>query len=630
MRGERLTMDRFPFIHYSLTSNSRSVSWSFFISMTSRRYVLISFKERGRSMDQHKEQLRKRIEVAAGKRPADKVIKNGRVIDVFNQRVMEKDIAILDGLIVGLGSYDSAAEIVDAGGKFVAPGFIDGHVHMESSMVRPSEFAKVALSCGVTSVVTDPHEIANVCGKEGIQFMMDDAADSLLDVYFMMPSCVPAASLEQNGAHLLADDLEGFYKNKQVLGLAEVMDFPAVASGAEDMVEKLLTASRLGVPIDGHGAGFDESALNIYKAAGITTDHECNTGDEALERIERGMHVLIRQGSASKDLASIVPVVNQRNAHRFLFCTDDKGLDELMEEGSIDDNVRLSIKHGIDPIQAVQMATINAAECYGLKRKGAVAPGYEADLVFFDDLENIQVQAVYKAGVKVAEAGSYVSDQREADPVVPSVCDTVHIPEMTEGSLDIPVSNQQATVIEVVPNRLLTHKRSERVDVENGLFVPSQEHDQCKLVVVERHKNTGDRGLGIVKGLKIENGAIVSTVAHDSHNLVAAGTSDQDILTAVHHLHETGGGLAVVQNGKVLASVKLEIAGLMSKQDAPMLYQGLKKIDGALERVLKNDVDIHPFLTLSFLTLPVIPELKLTTKGLFDTTQQKHIPVSSS
>lgn len=630
MRGERLTMDRFPFIHYSLTSNSRSVSWSFFISMTSRRYVLISFKERGRSMDQHKEQLRKRIEVGAGKLPADMIIKNGQVIDVFNQRVVEKDIAIVDGLIVGLGSYDSAEEMVDAAGMYIAPGFIDGHVHIESSMVRPSEFAKVALSRGVTSVVTDPHEIANVCGKAGIQFMMDDAADSLLDVYFMLPSCVPAASLEQNGAHLMADDLEGFYHNKQVLGLAEVMDFPAVEAGSDDMMDKLLAAFYHNVPIDGHGAGFDERALNIYKAAGITTDHECNTGEEALERIERGMHVLIRQGSASKDLASIVPVVTDRNAHRFLFCTDDKGLDELMEEGSIDDNVRLSIEHGIDPVQAIQMATINAAECYGLKQKGAVAPGYEADLVFFDDLENIKVQTVYKSGVKVAGEGAYAGDPREADSVVPAVCDTVHIPEMQEGSLDIPVYHQQGTVIEVVPNRLLTHKRREEVEVENGLFVPSPARDQSKLVVVERHQNTGDTGLGIVKGLKMNNGAIASTVAHDSHNLVAAGTSDKDILTAVHHLHDMGGGLAVVQNGKVLASVELEIAGLMSKHDAPALYDGLKKIDAALERVLKNDVDINPFLTLSFLTLPVIPELKLTTEGLFDTIQQKHIPVSSS
>ncbi len=573
------------------------------------------------------EALQKRIEVSNKRRKADLVIKNGSVIDVFNQDIMNEDIAIVDGVIAGIGEFDGH-QVLDAKGKYISPGFIDGHVHIESSMVKPSEFAKVVLPHGVTSVVTDPHEIANVAGEEGIKFMIEDSKNSSLDVHFMIPSSVPATPMEQNGAHLHAQEIAPFYDQKEVIGLAEVMDYPSVANASSDMLDKLQKASSSGVNIDGHGAGFGPDALNVYKSAGIHTDHECNTGEEALERVKRGMHVLIREGSASKDLTSIIPFVHHRNAHRFLFCTDDKGLDELIEKGSINENVRMSIKCGMDPIQAVQLATLNAAECYGLHQKGAIAPGYDADLIFLDDLDTVRISDVLKSGEQVATNGEYVGKRFESMKPCSSILDSVKIPEIQKESLQIPMNpSHSANVIEVVPNCLITRKVEDVVNVEDECFLPSAERDQTKLVVIERHQCTGNWGLGIVKGLNIQEGAIASTVAHDSHNLVSAGSNDEDIVKAIRHLEHINGGLAVVKNGEILSSVPFEIAGLMSGQDAHTTYSHLIQLNHALAQIMKDKAAIHPFLTMSFLTLPVIPELKLTTKGLYDSENHKHISV---
>ncbi len=573
--------------------------------------------------------LKKRISVANKSIPADIVIKNGKIIDVFNQEIIRKDVAIVNGVIAGIGEFEGE-QIIDATGKYISPGFIDGHVHIESSMVTPSEFAKVVLPHGVTSVITDPHEVANVSGGEGIQFMIEDSKNSLLDVYFMLPSSVPATPFEQNGAHLCASDLNPFYEQQEVIGLAEVMDYPSVSQGDDDIVGKLVTASNLNANIDGHAAGFDTDALNVYKAAGIRTDHECNTGDEALERVRRGMHVLIREGSASKDLSSIIPVVTEQNGHRFLFCTDDKELDELISQGSIDYNIRLSIQYGIDPLQAIQMATLNAAQCYGLQNKGAIAPGYDADFLLLEDLESVQIKEVYKSGERVAENGEYVGVHFESFEPSSHISDSVQLPEIQQEDLQISIGpSQRANIIEVIPNCLITNKVIENVNKQDGYFLPSIEADQVKLVVIERHNLTGDMGLGVVKGLQLESGAIASTVAHDSHNLVVAGANDHDMITAIHHIKEMNGGLVVVKDGQVLASLSLGVAGLMSDQGVDTVQHQIKELHQALGQVSGHKA-FNPFLTMSFLTLPVIPELKLTDKGLFDIEKFTHIPTGCS
>ncbi|MGM7703489.1 adenine deaminase [Pseudalkalibacillus sp. Hm43] len=577
-------------------------------------------------MKQNRDQLKKRIAVASGQMPADTVIKNGRIIDVFNLEVIKGDIAIADGMFVGIGSYEGK-QIIDAENRYVCPSFIDGHVHIESSMVTPAEFSKVVLPHGVTTVITDPHEIANVSGEEGIRFMLENSEGLPLDVYFMLPSCVPATSVENSGAKLSANDLEPFYNHKRVLGLAEVMDYPALRSGADTMVDKLVMTSQHTGQMDGHLAGLDTDAINVYKAAGIGTDHECNTVEDAIERLRRGMYLLIREGSVAKDLKSLIPVVTPNNARRCLFCTDDKHLDDLMVEGSIDHNVRLAIECGLDPLMAIQMASLNAAECYGLKQKGAIAPGYEADFLLLDDLDSITIKEVYKSGQLVARDGEYVGDLQEKAEPSSELQNTVRIPSLDEADLQIPIRDDgTANIIGIIPNQLNTTHLQESVEIEDGQFTSSLEKDQQKLVVVERHKNTGNVGLGIVKGFGLKSGAIATTIAHDSHNIVATGTNDGDILRAIQALQEIRGGLVVVKDGDVVASLSLPISGLMSGEGYRSMATGLQQLKQSLVDV-GFEGGFNPFLTLSFLTLPVIPALKLTDLGLFDVNQFKHIKV---
>ncbi len=577
-------------------------------------------------MKQNKDQLKKRIAVASRQLPADIVIKNGRIVDVFNLEVIEGDIAIVDGMFVGIGSYEGK-QTIDAENRYVCPSFIDGHVHIESSMVTPAEFSKVVIPHGVTTVITDPHEIANVSGEEGIRFMLENSEGLPLDVYFMLPSCVPATSVENSGAELSANDLEPFYNHKRVLGLAEVMDYPALRSGADTMVDKLVMTSQYTGQMDGHLAGLDADAINVYKAAGIGTDHECNTVEDALERLRRGMYLLIREGSVAKDLKALIPVVTPNNARRCLFCTDDKHLDDLIEEGSIDHNIRLASENGLDPLMAIQMASLNAAECYGLKQKGAIAPGYEADFLLLDDLDSINIREVYKSGQLVALDGEYVGNLLEKEEPCEELQNTVKIPNLEEVDLQIPIRDDgTANIIGIIPNQLNTSYLQEVVEFENGLFTSSIEKDQQKLVVVERHKNTGNVGLGIVKGFGLKGGAIATTIAHDSHNIVATGTNDGDILRAIQALQEIRGGLVIVKDGHVVASLSLPIAGLMSGEGYRSMAIGLHQLKQSLADV-GFEGGFNPFLTLSFLTLPVIPALKLTDLGLFDVNQFKHIKV---
>lgn len=570
--------------------------------------------------------LKKTIAAAAKREMADLVIKNGKVINVFTCEVIELDVAITDGVIVGLGDYEGK-EVVDAKGRYICPGFIDGHVHIESSMVRPSEFAKVVLPHGVTTIVTDPHEIGNVSGANGIQFMLDDSEGIPLDVLFMLPSCVPTTQFENAGAALHAEQLTPFYSHKRVLGLGEVMNYPSVYHGDDAMIAKLHDASRFQKLIDGHAAGIAAEGINVYMTAGIRTDHECNTAEEVLARVRRGMYVMVREGTASKDLKQLITVVNEKNARRFLFVTDDKHLDELVREGSIDHNVRLAIELGLNPLLAIQMATLNAAECFRLATKGAIAPGYEADIILLDDLETVSISEVYKGGKLVAKDSVCLPFKKHAVDER-AVIDSINVHEVKKEMLEIKINdNKTANIIEIIPNQIVTNHIVERVNVRDGKFVPSIKDDQLKLAVIERHHKTGNIGLGIVKGLGFTSGAIVSTVAHDSHNIVVAGTNDDDMLFAIEVISKLGGGKAVVKSREVLASIPLALSGLMSVKEYEQIVRELSELDEALDSIGFN-CEFSPFSTLSFLSLPVIPHLKLTDLGLFDVNEFKQISVS--
>lgn len=577
-----------------------------------------------------KEKLKKQILTSSKKIPADLVIKNGLIVNVFTGEIMDGDIAISEGTIVGIGNYEGI-QTVDAERSYIIPGFIDGHVHIESAMVPPPEFAKVVLPHGVTTIVADPHEIGNVSGTEGINYMLQTSAGLSLDVFIALPSCVPATPFENAGAVLLAEHLAPFLDDPRVLGLGEVMDFPSVANAAETMINKLFSAKEKGSHIDGHAAGVGREQLNIYPTAGIRTDHECVNAKEAADRLDLGMYLMIREGSAAKDLKALLPAITHANSRRCLFVTDDKHLDDLIIEGSIDHNVRLAIKNGIPPITAIQMATLNAAECFNLRHLGAIAPGFQADFLVVDDLEEVSIRKVYKNGELVVNHGQIVH---------PSFVNqsTIHLPSNVANSmcmkkveplhLSIPLQSNRCNVIEIIPNSLITHHRVEEVDLLNGEFTSSTTKDQLKMAVVERHKATGSLGLGIVKGFGLKKGAIATTIAHDSHNLLVVGVTDQDMLVAINHLLAIKGGIAVVGDGMVLASLPLPIAGLMSDQPYEDVYEELKSLNQAALSIGAAST-FNPFLTLSFLALPVIPHLKLTDIGLFEFKSFKHIAIEN-
>lgn len=575
------------------------------------------------------ERTQERILSSQQKRKADFILRNAQVADVFNLQWRKADIVVTDGIIVAIddeGIFEATYE-EDANGGYVIPGLIDGHIHIESSMLPPSEFSKILLPHGITTVITDPHEIANVAGVAGIQYMLEDAQSVEMDIYVMLPSSVPATSFENAGATLNAQDLKPFLSHPNVLGLAEVMDFPAVLNGQKDMLQKIIQTETTRNIVDGHGAGLDASQIRGYRVAGIQTDHECVTAEEAATRIQQGMYVLIREGSAAKNLRDVLPAVNSSNARRFLFCTDDKHLDELIDEGSINHSISLAIEEGMEPLQAIQLATLNAAECYRLYQKGALAEGYVADFLLLADLTTCKPQAVWKNGKKVAENGEICTTRNDSIKVPSLILESVHIPKLSLQDLAIPFQNGNlANIIEIEPNQLITHKKVAKVEVENGVFVPSVEDDYLKLAVTERHHHLGNIGLGIVHGFGLKKGAVATTVAHDSHNALVCGTNDADILLALAELQKMQGGYVIVADGKVLSALPLPIAGLMTDLKAEIAAEKLHDLHKALLR-LNPELKFHLFLTLSFIALPVIPSIKLTDTGLFDVTSFKHIPI---
>lgn len=559
------------------------------------------------------EQKQKRIEIAAGRKKADLVIKNAGIVNVFTNEIIFGDIAVHDSLIVGIGEY-SGKEEIDAGGKYVCPGLIDCHVHIESGMVTPVEFARVVLQHGTTTIIADPHEIANVCGIEGIHFMMNEAQFVPMNIYYMMPSCVPATPFENNGATLTARVMEPFAGSPHILGLGEVMNYPGVLVGDTEILNKIELYDN--AVVDGHCSGLSEHELCAYKAVGVLTNHECTNIDEVISHLRLGMYVQIREGSAARNLADIISGLIERSIplNRCVFCTDDKHLQDISREGHINYNIKKAICLGIDPIEAIKMATINPAQCYNLKRLGAVAPGYSADLLILSDLDSFNIEKVLFRGAVVCEKGKKPNISRIIDD--PNVINTVRIPDLSPEHFAIKIDDITANVITVIPNQLITKREILPVskDSENN-FIPDEVFS--KVVVVERHKATGNIGLGIVKGFGIRNGAIASTVAHDSHNLIIVGDNDADMLLASRELKRVNGGYTVVSGGEVIGTLPLPIAGLMSDGDASFVEDKLMEmIDSAKSLGVSDGID--PFVTLSFLALPVIPELRVTDRGLFD------------
>ncbi|WP_227765302.1 adenine deaminase [Zhaonella formicivorans] len=561
------------------------------------------------------------VPFSRGKKKPELVLKNARVINVFSAEIYEADVAITGNYIVGIGDYQGEQE-VDVAGKLLSPGFIDGHVHIESSMVSPGEFARAVVPHGTTTVIVDPHEIANVAGTAGISYMLQASEGLPLDVYLMLPSCVPATALENSGAKLLAADLAPFLDNPRVLGLGEVMNYPGVLGGDPELQEKLrLCAGKI---IDGHAPGLSGKELAAYIAAGITSDHECTTVEEALERLRLGMYIMLREGSATKNLLDLLPLVNKNNSRRFLFVTDDRHPQDLLTEGHIDHLVRLSVQAGIDLVTAVQMASLNAAEYFGLKGRGAIAPGYRADLLVLDT-DTLEVEAVYKQGKLVAKNGNALFAVRGEQ--YPEVMNTVHLAPLTPDKLQIPADSPTARVIELVPHKIVTRAALQEVPVQEGYYQTSSEKDILKMAVMERHKCKGNVGVALVKNFGLKKGAIASSVAHDSHNIVAIGKDDADIILAAEEIVKMQGGIAIACEGMILGSLPLPIGGLMSDRTLAEVRDKLGELHHlAAELGVKDGHD--PFMTLAFMSLPVIPELKLTDLGLVDVAQFKVVPVA--
>lgn len=568
-----------------------------------------------------KEHLRNLIHKAKGDQESELVLKNANIINVFTGEVIYSNVAIDNGIIVGIGDYSGAVEI-DLEGSYLSPGFVDSHVHIESSMSSPSQFAKVIVPRGITSIIADPHEIANVKGLDGIRYIIDESKKSPLDVYIALPSCVPATNFENSGATLLAEDLATLLNEESVICLGEMMDYPGVINGDDKILDKLVLAKDM--VVDGHGPMITGKELNAYVVAGVKTEHESSTLKEAEERLRLGMYILLREGSAARDLANLISLVNKDNLRRFLFCTDDKHPEDLIREGSIDYNIKLAIEKGLDPIDAIRIATLNACECYGLKKKGAIAPGYKADLVVIDNLEEIKIKMVFKDGKLVAENNEPLFDPK---PYLPEYMkNSVKIANVKIEDLNLHVNGKTANVIGVIPDSLVTDNLVLNIDSDDKIFKYSN-NDILKLVVVERHKGTGNIGIGLIKGFNLRNGAIGSTIAHDSHNILVVGDNDEDILLGIKELEKIGGGITIVSNGSVLKSLPLEIGGIMTSGEIEKTNNTLKEMINISYNVLKVNPKIDPFMTLAFMALPVIPKLKLTDIGLFDVEEFKFIPI---
>lgn len=547
------------------------------------------------------------IAVAAGREKADLVLKNAKYLNVFSNEFLCGDIAVANGLIAGVGKYDGKTEI-DVSGKLVLPGFIDAHIHLESSMVTPAEFAKAVVAHGTTTVITDPHEITNVMGIDGVEYMIQASQNLPIDVHFMMPSCVPATEIDESGAELDCKDIDLYLDNKKVLGLAEMMNYVGVINGDKNVLSKIVTSQAHHKKIDGHAPELSGNDLNAYIAAGVYSDHECSTFENALEKLRKGQFIMIREGTAAHNLKALMPLLTQQYYSRCMFATDDKHPSDLLYGGHIDYIVKQALKNGADPIVALKTATHHAARYFLLNNKGAIASGYLADIVVVDNLEDFNVETVFKRGKLVFDGEVKDFSAPTVDEKLAEKCfDTFHLDSVTPSSFKV---DGKLGLIGLVGGELLTRNlgTADKIDVENDIL---------KIACIERHKGTNHIGVGYVKGYSLKSGAVATSVAHDSHNIITVGCNDDDIAVAVNAIKDSKGGIAVVENGKIKALLELPIAGLMSDEPLTTVNEKLENAKSSAYE-LGADKSIDPFMTLSFLSLPVIPSLRITTKGVFD------------
>ena len=573
--------------------------------------------------------LKKRILAGTGKRKADLVFKNASIVNVFTESLMTGDVAVCQGMIVGIGSYEGVEEIACTG-KVIIPGLIDGHIHLESSMMQPAQFAAAVLPHGTTAVITDPHEITNVCGREGIDYMYKATKKLPLDVFFTLPSCVPAAPLDESGACLEAEDLYSYYQQKRIVGLAEVMNYVGTVAGDKGVLQKVADAAAADKVVDGHAPGLTGKELCAYIGAGVQSDHECAGAAEAKERIALGQWIMVREGTAARNLEALMPLFERPWCERAMLVTDDKHPGDLLTNGHIDAIIRKAVSLGADPCIAVKMGTFNAASYFGLKRTGAVAPGYQADLVILSDLATVKVEAVYKKGILTAQGGKALPFQAPKinQKLAASVYHSFNMKMLEKKNFCFDEKQKKKAeklrAITLQPGQILTEELIYPYLPENDGV--DTEHDIVKLAVIERHHRTGHIGLGFLKGYGLKKGAVASSVAHDSHNLIVAGTNEADMCAAANCVREMQGGWALALDGKVIGSLPLPVAGLMSDLEAEELAEQIRCMkEKAFELGAAQNID--PYMTLAFVSLPVIPELRLTTSGLVNTQTQKLISV---
>ena len=564
-----------------------------------------------------KQKLIKLIDVAAGRKKADLVLKNAKIVDVFQAKILIGDIAISDGYIAGIGGSYQGVEERNYTGKYVAPGFIEAHIHIESSYVSPEEFSRVFIPRGTTTILADPHEIVNVAGLKGLDYMVNAAKNAKMDIRYMMPPCVPATNFETSGADLYADDMEDALKTGEVDGLAELMNFPGVINADDKMIDKILMAKKYGARIDGHAPQVVGKDLNAYIAAGPANDHECSTLEEAEERLARGMYLLLREGSVTQDLRKLLPIVNTANSRRCLLSGDDVQAKTAINKGHLDNSIRICIDESLNPITAIQMTTLNPAEYCGLNDRGAIAPGRRADMVVFESLEDFAVEETYILGEKLSQGNEYLGEVNYYP--IDSVESSMHVKDFTREKLQLHLNSDKVRAIGVVPGEVLTTEEHVTVRRDgDGNFVYNDQEDVTKIVVVERHHNTGNVNVNLLSGYGIKAGAIAISIGHDSHNIIATGTNDDDIFMAVNELIKQEGGAVVVKDEKVISRMELKIAGLMCNLPAEKMIAQQDALDEAVHEELGVPDNVNPVMTLSFMPLAVIPKLKITDKGLVD------------
>ena len=570
--------------------------------------------------------MKHRIAMSAGSEPADILITNARVVDVFSGLVRQDSVAIGDGVFLGFGQRE-AREVVDARGAYLLPGFIDAHIHLESSMVTPARFAEMALPHGTTSVVADPHELANVCGTAALRFLLASAQSLPLNIFVALPSCVPATPFEDSGAVLKAEDLAPFMDSPHVASLGEMMNYPGVLGGDPEVLDKLALSRAHRKPVDGHAPALLGKELDAYLCTGIANTHECTTAEEFHQNLMRGCRIFLRDGSAARNLPALAPLVTPGNCHRCAFCCDDRHASELLTAGHMDEVLRKAVALGMDPVMAVRLCTLNAAEAEGLQGKGAIAPGFDADCVLVDDLASFNVRMTIAGGRPIAAQGRMLVQLQ--DPPLNDLTDTVRLAPLAEDVLALPVPSGRARVIRLHPGSLVTDAEEHDVACANGLFDARLNKGLCKLAVFERHKATGKVGVGILAGYGLCGAAVATSVSHDSHNIVVCGDNDADMLAAVRRVADMGGGIAVTSNGRVLADLPLPVAGLMTHQSPETVVRALDAIHNLLHDhgIPEN---VAPLMALSFMALPVIPSLKLTARGLFSVAEWRFVSVDAA